>query len=172
MRHSRHQCAELPDDVTGAEMIRRLKLSCSSGFALLEAVIAVLLTAVVVAGLFSVILTSFTTDTRSDARQDAGLALKMASDMLRSHVAAKPDDVPILDDADDPCRDKFADPWAAGTHDLDCLVQSSPSKPSQFPKLPDGTHLSYTVTDSLPAKDTGLIFKDVTFTLTLPDEKK
>ncbi|MDD2773129.1 MAG: type II secretion system protein [Elusimicrobiales bacterium] len=145
-------------------MIRRRKFPSSSGFALLEAVIAVLLTAVVVAGLFSVILTSFTTDTRSDARQDAGLALKMASDMLRSHVAAKSDDVPP--NAADDCFP--ADPLSQKNRtDVSCLLKSE-----YFPKLPVDTKLYYTVTQSEPDKNTGLSYTAAEFELVLPDEKK
>ncbi len=92
---------------------------------------ATVITAITTTAVFSVMLSSFVSDTKADKRDAAAMALRRAQETLKSYVSAQPGDANYV-----PVSGAGTGVWAAdstagwalrdGNHNISSLVQSAP----------------------------------------------
>ncbi|MFA6583770.1 MAG: type II secretion system protein [Elusimicrobiaceae bacterium] len=147
----------------------------NKGFSLVEGLIGIVIIGLAVTAIFSVILSSFTSDKKTDSKEESTFILQQASDKLKVYIAAN-DEMPDNMDASlksglcgTDKNKKIVDttPFSKGTHDVSCLLYGTSYSPANSEK----NKLTYTVSDPVAgcgvsdASVASLACKDVQFSL-------
>ncbi len=158
-----------------------MKTRRRSGQTLIEVTMATMIAAITTTAVFSVVLSSYVSDSKADKRDAASMVLKRAQDTLKSYVSALPGDanyVPVSAGGCVGCWSADSSGgWAlaAGTHDISSLMNggNNPVLNPTGAACSGGSSicgLKYTVTDNNCGFGTGAnACKRVAFSLVYTD---
>jgi len=113
-----------------------MKTRKRSGQTLIEVTMATMIAAITTTAVFSVVLSSYVSDSKADKRDAAAMVLRRAQDTLKSYVSAVPTEASYVPVSAAGVGRWVADSsglWAlaAGSHDISSLLNCIPGEPRQ-----------------------------------------